>query len=206
MEPKYFYDLEQKTDEWLRMHLGRPTASGFDNLMTSSFEPRKGQMPKTYLMEKLAEKVQSLPPPGFSSFHTEQGAMLENDAFMAFSIASEKTLLKNCGFVIGADGRCGCSPDGLIGEHSGLEIKCPTPKVHMGYLLDGVLPDDYAPQVHGSIYVTGRSEWNFFSYCRRMKPFHLVVKRDEAIMAKIAACLAKFYADFDAKMERYRAA
>lgn len=204
--PQYFYELEQKTDEWLRMHLGRPTASGFDQIMTPKFEARTGQMPKSYLMEKLAEKAQNLPPPGFSSFYTEQGQMLENDAFMAFSLASERQRLTHCGFVIGDDERCGCSPDGLIGDDDGLEIKCPSPKVHMGYLLGGKLPDDYAPQVHGSLYVTGRKQWNFFSYCRKMKPFHLVVKRDEAIMAKIAECLAKFYADFDAAMQRYTAA
>jgi len=105
-------------------------------------------------------------------------------------------------FVEHDDGRCGCSPDGLIGDDGGLEIKAPQPTNHVKYLLDGTLPKDYAVQVYFSLYATGRAWWKFVSYRRKFPPFVLTVDRDEAIMAKIGKVLADFYAKFDAAFER----
>ena len=84
-------------------------------------------------------------------------------------------------------GGFGCSPDGLIWNHTGswqghyhgLEIKCPRPETHMQYLLNGVLPSEYVYQVHGSMAVTGCKRWDFLSYCPGEAPLLLTVKRDE---------------------------
>jgi len=195
-------EAEQGSSEWMRLHLGRPTASGFADFMTNSFEPRTGEMPKTYLAKKLAEVTWG-PLPGFTSRATEQGIVMEEEAIPFFEMEFDLETYR-VGFVVGDDGRCGCSPDALIGEDSGLEIKCPNPETHIKYLLNGTLPNEYWCQVYGSLYVTGRAEWHFLSYCRKLPPFHLVIKRDEQWMDKIGQCLARFYRDFDAALERIK--
>lgn len=182
--------------EWVRLHLGRPTASEFGRFMTSNFEYRTGDMAETYLNRKLAEKLLGHALPGFSSHATEQGTLLEEEALPWFR-ANYEIELTRVGFVEGADRRCGCSPDSLIGDDSGLEVKCPQYETHVGYVRAGKVPTDYRTQVYGSMYVTGRSSWHFFSYARGIKrKLHLVVERDDSIMAKIAACLEEFYARF----------
>lgn len=68
------------------------------------------------------------------------------------------------GFCVSDCGRWGCSPDGLIGEDGGAEIKCVQLTTQIRYLLEGELPPEYAAQVHGSLIVTGRKYWKFLSY------------------------------------------
>lgn len=199
------YDCCQGEAEWATVRLGKVTASEADNLLTPEFKIRTGEMPKTYLARKLAEAVLQRPLEGFSSFETENGQLLEQEARSWFAFEFTGTKVRNVGFIEHDDGRCGCSPDALLDEDNGLELKAPQPTNHVKYLLDGTLPKDYAVQVHFSMYVTGRPKWTFVSYRRKFRPFVLTVKRDEEIMRKIGECLAAFYAEFDKAMLKLKA-
>lgn len=84
----------------------------------------------------------------------------------------------------------GCSPDGLIDENGGLEIKSPkSPRVHIERFLDKLIPDEYIPQVQGCMWVTGREWWDFASFDPRMPPSHqiLIIRahRDEKFIANL---------------------
>jgi hypothetical protein len=113
--------------------------------------------------------------------------------------------LYDAGFCEHDDGRCGCSPDTLVGEDGGAEIKCPERTNHVRYLYEGILPKDYAVQVHMSLYVTGRKWWQFVSHHRGFPMFILKVQRDEAICATIQKALGGFYKQYDAVMAKVRA-
>jgi len=203
--PKY-HDVQQLDADWLRLHIGRVTASEIKNLVTPAFKVRDGEMPKTYLYKKLAEAYRGQILPGFSTWSTEQGQELEAEARGWYAFTHDDYPCKLVGFVEHDNGRCGCSPDGLLGDDGGLEIKSPEPQTHVKYLMQGELPDEYAPQVHHSLYVTGRAWWRFVSYRRGFPAFVLHVERDEAICAKIETALERFYAEFDAGLAKLRAA
>jgi hypothetical protein len=196
--------------EWHLLRIGRVTASELDALVTPLFAIKKGEGPNTYLCKKVAEKFKNRPleDEEFTSYDTEQGQMLEDEArkLFVFAYKPKGERLIDAGFVEHDDGRFGCSPDALIGETSGLEIKCPKYKTHVKYLLGGELPAEYAAQVHGSIYATGRPSWTFMSYAKGFPPFVLKVERDEKICATIAEALAAFYNRFDAAMQQLREA
>jgi hypothetical protein len=200
---KIFTDVQQGSIQWLQLHVGIPTASEFGQLMTPAFKARDGEMPKTYLAKKVAEKWRGAPLPGFSSWSTEQGTIREEDARPWYALEYD-TDVQQVGFVLSDDERCGCSPDGLIGEDSGLEIKCPNPDTHVKYLIAEQLPDIYAAQVHGSMFVTGRKSWRFVSYRPEFPKLVLTIQRDEEIIRKIGAILGGFYREFDAAMESLR--
>jgi hypothetical protein len=193
----------QGESDWLQARVGKVTASEADQLLTPEFAIRTGEMPRTYLARKLAESVLRRPLEGFASFETEQGEILEAEARAWFAFEYPHKV-RQIGFIEHDDGRCGCSPDALLDDDGGLEIKAPQPTNHVKYLLDGKLPKDYAVQVHFSIYVTGRPWWKFVSYRRKFRPFVLTVERDEAIIAKINEALTQFYEKFDAALERIR--
>lgn len=203
--PKIHKEFTQLSPEWLAAHVGRPTASEFKNIMTPLFKAKTGDGFNTYVATKLAEAWRGRPLGGFSTFATEQGQLREDEARPLAMLELDYDIIQ-VGFIEGDDGRCGCSPDGLIGEDDGIEIKCPEPKTHVGYFLDGCLPDEHSAQVHGSLYVSGRQRWRFMSYAVGFPPFMLTIERDEAIMAKIQAALAAFYLAFDAGMQRLREA
>jgi hypothetical protein len=125
----------------------------------------------------------------------EQGSILETEAipFYEFAFGVE---VKRAGFITDDAMQYGCSPDGLIGEDSGIEIKAPSAPVHLKYLLDGVLPEEYGPQVQGCMFVTGRPRWTFMSYCRKLPPLIVQVERDpvahDAIQQALDGWLAQF--------------
>ncbi len=139
-----------------------------------------------------------VPLRGFGgSFATEQGEILEPQVRGWFELEHD-CIIRQVSFVRTGDGKAGCSPDGLIGEDEGIEIKCPRPQTHVKYLRQGGLPKEYALQVHGSLFVTGRKRWHFLSYCRRFAPLLITIERDEAVMAQLAAAVDAFDADLKA--------
>lgn len=180
---------------------GIPTASEFDALVTPDFKVRTGETPHAYLSKKLAEAWQGGPLLGFNVFDMEQGQILEDEAVPWYELEYGVTV-ERVGFVTTDDGRVGCSPDGLLANNQGIEIKCPRPETHVRYLLNGTLPKDYAAQVHGSMFVTGYESWKFLSYRRHFPPLLIVVERDEKIQQAIKTALDDFLAKFDAGMKR----
>lgn len=188
---KFHPDIIQGSIQWLEMHLGRVTASGLDNIITPLWKLRDGDTFRSFVYRKAAEAWRKKPLLSFSTWATEQGQMREDEA-IAFAQLTYGYKISKIGFCETDDGIAGCSPDGLIGDDSGIEMKCPEPPNHVRYLVEGILPKDYAAQVHGSMYVTGRPEWVLFSYSRGFPPFHLVVKRDEEIIKKIGGAVTRF--------------
>lgn len=198
------HDLEQGSLSWYAMRAGKVTASEADALLTPLFKVKEGKGPHTYLCQKVSEGFGELLPQ-FSSWETEHGQILEDEARKWYAFEFNERLI-DAGFCEGDDGRCGCSPDSLIGEDGGLELKAPQGTNHVRYLLDGVLPEDYAVQVHFSMFVTGRKWWQFCSYHRKFAPFVLTVHRDEAKIAKIKEALGAFYARYDAAIKELQQA
>lgn len=194
--------VKQGSHEWKQLRLGLPTASEFDCLVTPEFKPRTGQTPENYLYSKLCEKLLGYAPE-ISAFAIEQGQILEGEAKPFFEFTYE-TKIESVGFCTTDDGRLGCSPDGLIGEDGGIEIKCPQAHTHLRYFMEGVVPKDYLAQVHGSMLVTGRKWWKFLSYHRHLPPLLVHVERDEEIQAALWAALEPFLERFEAKYAKLR--
>jgi hypothetical protein len=189
-------EYQQGSQQWLDARAGLPTASEFKNLVTPKFKIKTGEAPETYLNHKLAEYWLGGCLPSWKPAQLEQGQILETEgrSWVAVELGIQ---IDRVGLVTRADGRVACSPDGLIGEDSGVEIKCPEAHTHVGYLRDGVVPEDYLLQVYGSLYVTGRKSWKFVSYRRHFPLLCLTVERDEAIMDTIGEAVDAFLVNFD---------
>jgi hypothetical protein len=200
---KTYTQFEQGSVAWFEARAGKVTASELKNLLTPALKLRTGETPHTYLCRKLAEKLGG-PLPGFTSFATEQGTLREEDAIPWFEMEYDCDV-QRVAFIEHDDGRSGCSPDGLLGDNEGLEIKCPQRHTHVKYLLDNELPEEYVAQVHGSLYITGRQRWTFLSYCPPLRPLVLKIERDEAKMKAIGAALSSFYTAFDASLAQLTA-
>ena len=196
----------QGSEQWFELRRGRATASNFKKIIT----PAKGEYSKqaaSYMRDLLVECFTPDYAKFLGNFYTERGIELEPDARKAFE---EHTGLvtEQVAFVTSERWQhvVGCSPDSLIknaaGEYvAGLELKCPSPFTHAEYIEEGVLPDEYKAQVHGSMAVTGLDEWHFFSYFPGLAPFHLVVTRD-AYTDKLTEALDRFVIEYGAYRER----
>jgi hypothetical protein len=190
----------QGSEVWAALRRGRPTASRFKDIITAA----KGDLSKSspaYIAELIGECF----VPDWIDFagnkFTDHGTELEPVARKAFEEHTGYQATE-VGFVTRADGVVGCSPDGLItgpsgGYMSGVEIKCPSPKVHVGWIMAGGLPDEHKQQVHGSMAVTGLNSWHFFSFFPGLQPFYVIVHRD-AYTAKLSASLDDFLIQYAA--------
>ncbi len=108
----------------------------------------------------------------------------------------------------------GASPDGLIGEDGGVEIKAPIAENHIATLLAGMdvqdyVPPEHLPQIQWGMACTGRAWWDFVSFDPRM-PAHLQVyiarvDRDEAAIAALEADARVFLDELAAQVERLHA-
>ncbi len=190
------HDVQQGSGPWLALRLGIPTASEFDNLITPLWKIKTGEAPKSYLYQKICEKFMGAFADGGSSFAMGQGSIMEHEAIPWFAFTHDMPV-QRVGFCTTDDGRIGCSPDGLIGDEGGIEVKCPSPTTHLRYWVEGVLPKEHAAQVHGSMYVTGAKFWYFLSYSRQFPAFLIRVERDEAIQTAIGEALSGFLHDYD---------
>ena len=196
-------DCEQGSPEWWQCRQGIPTASGFDRIVT----PAKGELSKqadAYIYELIADRIMGVPEnvESFTSREMQYGIDTEPEARAWYQMETG-LMVRKVGFCVADDGSIGCSPDGLVDPDGGLELKCPLAKTHVGYLMQGGLPAEYKLQVHGSLVVTGRSWWDFVSYCPGIKPVMIRVEPDE-FTAKLRDALESFafrYAAMWAKMQ-----
>jgi len=193
--------MPQGSVEWHQARLGVITASEADALVSPTGKVRTGEGVKTYLYRKLAEKAVGYCPEMLESFAVDQGKLLESDALPWFEFETGKKV-QRVGFVTTDDGLCGCSPDGMLEDASGLEIKAPQPPNHIRYLLEGVVPDQYVIQCQFSLWVTQAPYWTFVSYSRRLPALVVRVERDEKIQAAITEAVAQFSATFATQLQK----
>ena len=104
------HDIAQGELDWLTLRVGRVTASDFDRIVTPEFKARDGATPYTYLCEKIAEAYKGKPMAGISTWETEQGQLLEDEARGWYAMEHDDVKIRNVGFVEHDNGRCGCSP------------------------------------------------------------------------------------------------
>jgi len=191
---------EQGSPEWLAARLGIPSASMFAKLVTT-----KGiwsASADAYINQLVAERLTGEREEVFQSHHMLRGTELEPDARDLYSLISDAEVTE-VGFCLHDTLSAGCSPDGLIGEEGGLEIKAPAPSTHVEYLRGGVLPSKYKQQVMGCLWITGREWWDFVSYHPTMKPLIVRVERDEEYIAALDKCVTKAVNLIEENVEKF---
>lgn len=161
-------ECEQGSAEWLACRVGRVTASEIaDAGRFYARGEKKGGETKTRLDYKLAligELMTGKASETFVSRWMERGTEYEPEARAAYEMKND-VLVRRVGFIIHPTiDRSGASPDGLVGECGGLEIKVPKLETHLRYLRAGVLPPEYEPQLMWNIECSERDWWDFLSY------------------------------------------
>ena len=176
-------EAQAREREWLAQRLGKFTASQFSKLTTC---PNKDELPAgaiTYVMEKVVEIATDFEPEqGFTSAAIQWGKDHELEAIERFEDAFNYKVDftgENQAFIDYPELRAGATPDGLIGNNAGVEVKCPNSSTHLKYMaikcensLKQIAPE-YHWQIQGQLMITGRDRFYFVSYDPRFKDFDL---------------------------------
>jgi hypothetical protein len=181
-------DCVQGDSSWFRHRLGVVTASEVDALVSPLGKIRTGQGVDSYLYRKVAEKVLGWSQDELSGFAPNQGKLIETIAlpWYAFEYNCKP---RQVGFCLSDDGKIGCSPDALLEDGTGLELKAPQGPNQIKYLLEGKVPEDYIVQIQHSILVCQVPYWTFCSYSMTLPPLVIHVEPDPKIQDAIHAAL-----------------
>lgn len=169
------HNVPQYSREWWDLRLGIPTASRFGSIITAKTR-KPSKSVGTMIAELLIESIFKKPSDynegsdddvyGFERDGTpwmKRGSEVEAEARIWYQL-QYGVKVDEVGFCTTDDGKAGCSPDGLLGEDGGAEIKCRSAKYHMRILLghDSIAEE---PQVQGSMWVTDREYWDAIAFC-----------------------------------------
>ena len=184
-------DVEQGSEAWANARLCIPTASNF-GMVISPKKLNYSASAAKYRARLLAQWVCGYPLEGF----TPTGAMLrgtdlEAEARAWFEMQRDAEVVP-VGFVMRDDGSSGGSPDGLVGEDGGVEIKVPLMTTHLEYLLADELPAEHIAQVQGYMYLTGRQWWDFVSYAPGLPCVLKRIDRDDKFIVMLHRHLCTF--------------
>lgn len=157
-----FHDVQQNTDEWQALRLGKATASNFACFMANDGKAF-GEPAKRYALQIALEITTGRKAEfSFSNEHMERGHDQEPVARMLYEDQFFIDV-SNGGFFDW--GSYGDSPDGLVGSDGGVEIKSVIASTHYATLMRGSFDPTYKWQLVGHLDCTGRDWFDFVSYC-----------------------------------------
>ncbi|WP_374464167.1 lambda exonuclease family protein [Chryseobacterium sp.] len=194
-------EAEKKREEWFKSRLGKFTSSDLGKLMT--YEDKINELPKgalTYIEEKALEILtEGQCVKRFSNDSMDRGNEKELEAIEVFeqkygvkcyATGEDQEFVELCSYF-------GGTPDGLIMDEEGIEVKCPDSKTHLFRLKNVKTEQDLKKhetkiywQIQGNLLTTGRKKWHFIDYDDRFTKkelqLHVVeINRNEEDIQKI---------------------
>ncbi len=195
-------NCEQNSEQWFKEKLGKPSASNASRIITNEGEPSKQRT--SYLYTLCGEILTGKQEESYQNGNMLTGQEREDESRKFYEF-SQKVKVKQVGVIYqNNQKKFLCSPDGIIQNKYGLELKNVLPKTQVKYLLDNKLPSEYFSQIQFSLCVTGFKYWVFCSYVPSMKPLIIRVKPDKEFQYKLKKELTKFCQDLEAVIRKVK--
>lgn len=157
-----FHDVQQNSEAWDALRLGKVTASQAGTFMANYGKPF-GEPAKRYALQIALERITGKKAEhSFTNEHMERGHEQEPIARMLYEDEHFATVL-NGGFFDCGD--YGDSPDGRVGEDGLTEFKSVIASTHYETLRRGSYDPAYKWQLVSHIDCTKRDWVDFCSYC-----------------------------------------
>jgi hypothetical protein len=195
MQRVTWYNVEQNSDEWYQLRLGRYTSSNFGKIC-ANMGKAFGLPAIKYARKKALEQVTNEldETDNFSNKYMERGHELEPIAIELYELQTFNEVT-NGGFY--CNDLYGDSPDGLVGSDGCIEVKSVIPSTHWERIEKGGIDTAYKWQIQGHLLLSGRDWCDFISYCPEFRPRPLYicrVERDEKMLEQLAERLEEFHA------------
>ena len=195
-------NCEQGTPEWFAARAGIPTASEFSTVMAKGKGGGESVTRRKYMLTLLGERMTGECVESYGNAHMERGKVMEQEARDLYQFRTDAEL-NQVGFIRHDLFQAGASPDSLIGDEGGLEIKTKLPHLQLELLLSNELPSEHKAQVQGQMWVSGRKWVDFVSYWPKLPLFVTRVERDDSYIAQLADAVATFNAELNELHKRF---
>ncbi|UZA02048.1 YqaJ viral recombinase family protein [Moraxella bovis] len=202
-------NCQQGTDEWLNARLGIMTASNAHLLLVNGKKDGLGDGLITHAYHLIAERFTGRQSGKFDgNEYTERGHFLEpivSDYYVKMGYATPSEIAE-VGIVLNFADKygypVGASPDRLVGENAGLEIKTREPHLQAKLLDTDDIGKEHLAQVQFNLWVTGREWWDYISYADGMPFFIKTYFPDRQMHALFDEKIGKFYQLIEQKMNK----
>ena len=200
----------QHSHEWFEARVGHVTGSEMSAVL--NFLKRGGESAerRNYRFKIASELLTGVGQgEGYVSAAMDWGNEQEPFARGAYEVRTDSQV-KQVGFVLhDTIPFFGGSPDGLVDDDGGLELKCPETTTHLKWMLDDVVPEEHRDQMYSYMALTGRRWWDFASFDPRpMDPrYHLFIKRldwDDKRIGEIEDGVKQFLSEIHDMIERLK--
>lgn len=201
-------DFPQGSAEWLASRAGKVTASRVADVL-AKIKTGEAAARRDYKAQIVAEILTGRPQEdGYINAEMQFGIDTEPLARAAYEAATGE-LVEQVGLVVHPTiDRAAASPDGLVGVSGLVEIKCPKVATHLNYILDGVVPSKYQPQMLWQMACCGREWCDFVSFRPDLPPelqlFQVRFLRDEKRVAEMEAEVTAFLSEVDTLLAKLR--
>lgn len=193
--------VPQGSPEWFKLKLGVISASNIEYVLAK----KGGGGRMTYLCNLIAQVGTGLMPE-VNAKQMEWGKSHEQAARSAYTLTTGNEVHEVAFLYKDVAMRSGASPDGLITELHGLELKCPFSSVtHAEFLCNEKIKPEYIKQCQFGMWTTGAEKWDFASYDPRFKTQMLKVvtlERDEDMMREFNEKVPEFIFEMDGMLNR----
>lgn len=196
-------DVAQNTDEWLKLRLGKVTASRVADVIAKT-KTGYSTSRANYMAQLIAERLTGTVAESYTNAAMQRGIEVEPDARAAYIFHADADVIQ-VGFVEHPTiPMTGASPDGLVGDDGLVEIKCPLTATHLDTLLGEPIPTKYITQMMWQLACTDRKWCDFVSFDPRlpeaMRLFVYRVTREDALIANLENSVREFLAETEKKV------
>jgi putative phage-type endonuclease len=196
-------EIVQGSDEWKQLRLGKVTASRVADMVART-KTGYGASRANYAAQLIAERLTGQPADSYTNAAMQHGTDTEPEAKNAYEFYLGYQIQEVAFVPHPTIPDAGCSPDGLVGDVSMVEIKCPNTATHLDTLLGQSTPARYIDQMQFQMACTGRLRCDFVSYDPRlpehMRLFVRTVERDDKRIAELEAETVAFLDEINARI------
>jgi len=193
-------DIEQGSEAWKELRLGRVTASRAADVIAKT-KTGWGASRANYMAQLVAERLTGTAAEGFSNAAMQWGTDTEPQARLAYEFRTDATVEQIAFAPHPTIEMSGASPDGIIGDDGLVEIKCPNTATHIETLRSGKIAEKYVTQMMWQMASTGRAWCDFVSFDPRMPESMSLwihrIERDEEMIAYLEKHIIEFLAELD---------
>lgn len=195
-----FYNIDQNSEEWDGLRLGKFTASTFSDL----FMDKKTAGYQKAIIKVAYERVTGESEESYNNKWMQRGHEKEPFARENYELLTFNQL-ENGGFYEYSE-FIGASPDAkIIGQNGGCEFKCPSFQVYNEYLETKKIPKSYYWQIHGQLLCAG---WDFIDYMPysspKLKQILIRVERDDKVLEMLKTKLNECIEEVKILVERIK--
>jgi YqaJ-like viral recombinase domain len=205
------HNVEQYSEEWWKLRNGKVTASMVWAVLKRLKRKDGEAQDRKHYRDRIVAQIlcgwQGQKDDEWKGPEAEWGREFEPIARATYEVRTNSEVSKIGFCTHDSIDRFGCSPDGAVGSKGLVQFKCPKTTTHLNYLIDGIVPEEYEPQMAAELACMPEREWSdFVSFDPRLPEdlqlFIVRLDRNHERIAEIEARVMLFLDEVDAAIAR----